>query len=144
MHPTLQCLSAVMVAMPLAAAGQTSAALGRADFRDNCVSCHGVSGQGDGPLSSWLVKPPSDLSTIAQRNGGRFEDELLAEQIDGRWSGDGGPHGWRDMPLWGQVFKQRAMTQPGDSAQTAEWSAQDRIQSLLKYLKTLQRPSAVP
>lgn len=140
MHPSLHWLSAVMLAIPLAAAGQTSAALGRADFRDNCASCHGKAGQGDGPLSSWLVKPPADLRTIAQRNGGRFEEDRLAELIDGRWSGDGGPHGWRDMPVWGQVFKQRAMTQPGDSPQTAEWSAQDRIQSLLMFLKTLQLP----
>ena len=140
MHPKLHWLSAVMLAIPLAAAGQTSAALGRADFRDNCASCHGKAGLGDGPLSSWLVKPPTDLRTIAQRNGGRFEEDRLAELIDGRWSGDGGPHGWRDMPVWGQVFKQRAMTQPGDSPQTAEWSAQDRIQSLLMFLKTLQLP----
>jgi mono/diheme cytochrome c family protein len=143
MHPRLHGLMALMVAIPFAAAGQTSAALGQADFQDNCASCHGKKGLGDGPLSSWLVKPPADLSTLAQRHGGQFEDALIAELIDGRWSGDGGPHGSRDMPVWGQVFKQRAMMRPGDSARTAEWSAQDRIQSLLMYLKTLQTPSTV-
>lgn len=131
-------LALVIAAQPLAVVGQTSAALGQADFRDNCASCHGSSGQGDGPLRSWLVKPPADLTTIARRNGGLFQDDLIAEVIDGRWSGDGGPHGSRDMPVWGQVFKQRAMTRPGDSARTAEWSAQDRIMSLLMYLKAIQ------
>jgi mono/diheme cytochrome c family protein len=119
---------------------QTSVGLGRADFRDNCASCHGHSGRGDGPVQSFLVKPPSDLTTITQRHGGKFPQELMWEVIDGRWSGDGGPHGSREMPVWGQEFKARAMTQPGDSATIAEWSARNRIVSLLKYLETIQRP----
>ena len=60
--------------------------------------------------------------------------------IDGRWSGETGPHGSREMPVWGQEFKARAMTVPGDSAITAEWSARNRIVSLLKYLETIQQP----
>jgi mono/diheme cytochrome c family protein len=117
---------------------QTSIALGRADFRDNCASCHGMSGKGDGPMRLSLVKPPADLTTIAQRNAGVFPQDVIAEVIDGRWLGDAGPHGSREMPVWGQVFKKRAMTRPGDSARTAEWSAQDRIISLLKYLEDIQ------
>jgi mono/diheme cytochrome c family protein len=117
---------------------QTSIALGRADFRDNCASCHGMTGKGDGPMRSSLVKPPADLTTIAQRNGGQFPQELIWELIDGRWSGDGGPHGSREMPVWGQEFKKRAMGQPKDSERTAEWSARNRIISLLKYLEDIQ------
>jgi mono/diheme cytochrome c family protein len=117
---------------------QTSIALGRADFRDNCASCHGLAGKGDGPMRSALVKPPADLTTIAQRHGGQLPQELIWELIDGRWSGDGGPHGSREMPVWGQEFKKRAMGQPGDSSVTAEWSARNRIISLLKYLEDIQ------
>jgi hypothetical protein len=62
------------------------------------------------------------------------------EVIDGRWSGDSGPHGSREMPVWGNEFKARAMTQPGDSPRTAEWSARNRIVSLLMYLETVQLP----
>ena len=91
-------------------------------------------------MQSCLVNPPSDLSTLTQRHGGKFPQELMWEVIDGRWSGDGGPHGSREMPVWGQEFKARAMTQPGDSATIAEWSARNRIVSLLKYLETIQRP----
>lgn len=119
---------------------QTSVGLGRADYRDNCASCHGTSGKGDGPVHSFLVKPPADLTTIARRNGGKFPEELMWEVIDGRWSGDTGPHGSREMPVWGQEFKARAMTLPGDSVTTAEWSARNRIVSLLKYLETIQLP----
>lgn len=32
------------------------------------------------------------------------------------------------------------MTVPGDSATTAEWSAGNRIVSLLKYLETIKQP----
>ncbi len=131
---------ASMLSITASAWGQTSVGLGRADYRDNCASCHGALGKGDGPVHSFLVKPPSDLTTIARRNGGQFPHERMWEVIDGRWSGDGGPHGTREMPVWGSEFKARAMTQPGDSATTAEWSARNRIVSLLKYLETVQVP----
>jgi hypothetical protein len=62
------------------------------------------------------------------------------EVIDGRWSSEGGPHGSREMPVWGNEFKARAMTQPSDSPRTAEWSARNRIVSLLIYLETIQQP----
>jgi len=44
------------------------------------------------------------------------------------------------MPVWGSEFKARAMTRAGDSPRTAEWSARNRIVSLLKYLETIQQP----
>ncbi|MGV0958882.1 MAG: c-type cytochrome [Limnohabitans sp.] len=135
---SLLALLASLLLTPSSSWAQTSAALGRADYRDNCASCHGMSGQGDGPMRASLVKPPADLTTIAQRNGGQFPQELIWELIDGRWSGEGGPHGSREMPVWGQEFKKRAMTQRGDSARTAELSARDRIISLLKYLQDIQ------
>ena len=136
--PSLWALSLGLLCITSASWAQTSIALGRTDYRDNCASCHGMNGQGDGPMRSSLVKPPADLTTIAQRNGGQFPQELIWELIDGRWSGDGGPHGSREMPVWGQEFKKRAMTRPGDSARTAELSARDRIISLLKYLEDIQ------
>ena len=136
-RPALALVASLLLSASSAWA-QTSIALGRADFRDNCASCHGMTGKGDGPMRSSLVKPPADLTTIAQRNGGQFPQELIWELIDGRWSGDGGPHGSREMPVWGQEFKKRAMNKPGDSSRTAEWSARLRIISLLKYLEDIQ------
>lgn len=119
---------------------QTSASLGRLDYRDNCAICHGHLGKGDGPMRSHLSKPPSDLSTITQRHGGTFPQDLMWEVVDGRWAGEEGPHGSREMPVWGQTFKSRAMTRPGDSASIAEESAGLRIASLLKYLQSIQQP----
>eukprot|EP01032_Pedospumella_encystans_P014389 gene14389-16527_t len=85
-----QALIASILAITSSSWGQTSAALGRADFKDNCASCHGAAGKGDGPVRSFLVKPPSDLTRITQRHGGKFPQDLMWEVIDGRWSGDGG------------------------------------------------------
>ncbi len=135
-----RCVIASILSVTASSWAQTSVGLGRADYKDNCASCHGASGKGDGPVHSFLVKPPSDLTTIARRHGGKFPEELMWEVIDGRWSGESGPHGSREMPVWGNEFKARAMTKPGDSATTAEWSARNRIVSLLKYLETIQRP----
>jgi len=139
-HTIQRAVIASVLSVTASAWAQTSVGLGRADYHDNCASCHGMSGKGDGPLRSFLVKPPSDLTQITQRNGGKFPQELMWEVIDGRWSGDNGSHGSREMPVWGSEFKARAMTRPGDSANTAEWSARNRIVSLLRYLETIQVP----
>lgn len=139
-HTIQRAVVASLLSITAAAWAQTSAGLGQADYLDNCASCHGITAKGDGPVGSFWVKPPADLTQIAHRCAGRFPHDLLEEVIDGRWSGDNGPHGSRDLPVWGQVFKARALTQPGDSSTTAEWSARQRVASLVLYLKTLQRP----
>ncbi len=39
-----------------------SIALGQKAFAQNCASCHGAEGQGDGPLAKQLPNPPADLT----------------------------------------------------------------------------------
>ncbi len=39
-----------------------SIAVGQKAFAQNCVSCHGAQGQGDGPLAKQLSDPPADLT----------------------------------------------------------------------------------
>jgi mono/diheme cytochrome c family protein len=135
-----RCVITSFLSITASSWGQTSVGLGRADDIDNCASCHGATGKGDGPVHSFLVKPPADLTTITQSHGGKFPQELMWEVIDGRWTGEVGPHGSREMPVWGNEFRARAMTQLCDSPRTAEWSAHNRIVSLLKYLETIQQP----
>ena len=58
-----------------------------------CAVCHGVAARGDGPLADQLRVRPPDLTLIAKRSGGRFDDETVRRIIDGRKpvKGHGGP-----------------------------------------------------
>ena len=47
------------------------------DFAENCASCHGPTGKGDGSLAVDLPKAPADLTRLAAANGG----DALALQI---------------------------------------------------------------
>lgn len=111
--------------------------IGRLEYESNCASCHGLRGKGDGPMKAHLVKAPSDLTTVAKRNGGAFPNQLMWEVIDGRTSNEIGAHGTRDMPVWGAVFRRQAMQFPG-MAQQPEWYVRGRIIALLDYLDRLQ------
>ncbi|MBJ3763335.1 cytochrome c [Maribius pontilimi] len=37
---------------------------GRVLYQENCASCHGISGRGDGPLASSLSRRPTDLTAF--------------------------------------------------------------------------------
>lgn len=75
---------------------------GQENFERLCAACHGVSGRGDGPVASEIVKEVPDLTRIAERNGGEFPRQLIKNVIDGRWRVDA--HGTQQMPVWGYEF----------------------------------------
>jgi mono/diheme cytochrome c family protein len=72
-------------------------------FRFYCASCHGREGRGDGPVAAALKTPPSNLTTIAQRNGGQFPRERVERFVAG--DRDTSAHGSADMPVWGPIFQ---------------------------------------
>lgn len=104
---------------------------GAAIFDQYCASCHGTSGDGNGPVASSLTKPPADLTRIAARRGGDFPDAEIARIIDGRF--DLPAHGSREMPVWGRRFGVAIAkgTEPDEVAR-------GRILTLIEYLKTIQ------
>ena len=114
------------------ALAQTTRDEGRDIYLASCASCHGVSGRGDGPMLLQLVRPPSDLTTLSRRNGGVFPTQRLWETIDGRWATETGPHGAREMPIWGDVFRAQA------GASHPEWFVRYRINALLDFLARVQ------
>ena len=105
--------------------------LGKSEYESSCASCHGASGKGDGAMVGMLTKPPSDLTTLARRNGGVFPVQRISEMIDGRTSVMIGSHGAREMPIWGQVYRSED-TQPRDL------HARNRISALVDYLARIQ------
>lgn len=97
-------------------------------FRAYCAPCHGDDGKGDGPVAAALNTKPTDLTTIASRNGGVFPAERVGKIV----AGDNLvlAHGSREMPIWGPIFHQ------------VEWDrdlGNVRLQNVVKYVESIQR-----
>jgi len=117
-----------------APAQQTSEAVldgndGASLFKTYCASCHGKEARGDGPLSRNLRISPADLTRIAKRNKGEFDEDRIHRIIDGREPVKG--HGDSDMPIWGDAFKR-------SGGGYDEKAIKARIDALVGHLKTIQ------
>ena len=101
-------------------------------FATHCASCHGLQGEGDGPVAEVIRVTVPNLRTLSRRNGGEFPAESVASYIDGRSLP--ASHGDRIMPVWGDVFDATAQLVRGAVA------APSRIDAILIYLRELQDP----
>jgi mono/diheme cytochrome c family protein len=72
-----------------------SAARGEQIWVQNCLSCHGPEGVGDGPASALLAKRPKDLTMVASPP--IFPDGILAFRI---------ANGKNTMPAWQDILTQ--------------------------------------
>jgi len=80
----------------------TDPTAGKEMFNSYCASCHGVDGKGDGPAAPALKAVPTNLTTLALKNGGTFPAAHVATEIQG---GAVTPaHGSKEMPVWGPIF----------------------------------------
>lgn len=111
---------------------RTDEATGEQLYRRYCASCHGESGRGDGPLAASLAPPPSDLTRLASRADGRFDETAVMMAIDGRRVV--AQHGPREMPVWGAVFAERHVGEP-----FAVYGPTLDARALADYLRTIQR-----
>lgn len=109
--------------------------LGQRDFRTYCAACHGADGKGDGTLAEYLTLAVPDLTRLTKLNAGQFPAERVADVVDGR--ADVKVHGMRDMPVWGDWFNAEAIS-PDTDAETRELIVNDRIASLVGYIKSIQ------
>ncbi len=110
--------------------------LGERLFMNNCATCHGEGGKGNGPMAEQLVNVASDLTLLSKNNGGAFPETVIYQLIDGRRVivNDEGRkveffHDPRDMPVWGDTFR----TIEGD-----EGAVDEIISNLLDYLESIQ------
>jgi mono/diheme cytochrome c family protein len=105
-------------------------------FERSCAVCHGPGGKGDGPVAVALTAPTPDLTTLAQRHGGKFPDDYVANVLK---NGVKTPaHGSGDMPVWGPIFETVSRWEalcPG----TEETPVAVRISNLTNYLKSIQK-----
>ncbi|MBI3933009.1 MAG: cytochrome c [Acidobacteria bacterium] len=137
MRRILVAAALLLVAVPAAGGDEaydsSAALMGGALFKTYCASCHGKTGEGDGPLSASLRVAPPDLRRIARREGGKFPFDKVYRIVDGREPVKG--HGGADMPVWGDAFLQ---SRDGYSADRVR----ERITQLTHYLASLQEATA--
>ncbi len=105
---------------------------GRVLYLHYCASCHGVKGDGHGPVAASLKTPPADLRLLSSRYGNPLSEDQIASFIDGR--ADVAAHGPREMPVWGEQVWQYPEGK-GPEAQVTP-----RVADLVAYLQSIQTP----
>jgi mono/diheme cytochrome c family protein len=108
---------------------QTSAASGSEMYKTYCAVCHGIDGKGNGPAAGALKVPPSDLTTLVTRNGGKYPALEVSSIIRGEEVLPA--HGSKEMPIRGNLFWSMS---GGHEAEV-----QQRIANLNKYIESLQK-----
>lgn len=126
MTPSIRIHWSVAVALAALVAGATPAlagdvAAGKTIYTTNCVSCHGTTGKGDGPVGGALQPPPRDFSK------GDFAFDT---------DGDGTAGSDADIA---NVIKNGAMKYKG-SPLMAPWPtlSDDEIANLVAFVKSLK------
>jgi mono/diheme cytochrome c family protein len=101
---------------------------GRDNFQAYCAVCHGTDARGKGPAAPAMKASMPDLTTMAARNGGKFDAAATEYIIRGTGKTATPAHGTAEMPIWGPVF-----LKPADA------SGNIRIVNLVRYIESLQR-----
>jgi mono/diheme cytochrome c family protein len=83
---------------------------GRTEFMENCAGCHGADAKGAGPLGAKLKTKPTDLTLLAKRNHGSFDNAAVYQMIDGRNART--KHRGAEMPIWGCRHEPPAVPAP--------------------------------
>ncbi len=97
-----------------------------------CAACHGAEGRGDGPVAQGIPVTVPDLTTLRERLGTEYRQDVLRRLIDGRDIVV--YHGTRYMPVWGFEF----WLEEGADRE-AEARVERIISNLLDYVDKLQR-----
>jgi mono/diheme cytochrome c family protein len=119
----------LLLVWPAAMAGSSDVAKGRALYLDHCASCHGLNGDGKGPVASALSTPPANLRRLSERYGNPLPVDQIARFIDGR--ADVKAHGPRDMPVWGEEVRKNP---DGSTRKLRDWVA-----DVVAYLQSIQK-----
>ncbi len=101
---------------------------GKQMYTGYCAPCHGADGRGNGPAAAALKTPPTDLSTLARDNHGKFPDLHVLAIL--KFGVETPAHGNTQMPVWGPILSQ---------VNTRDSQEQHiRMFNLSRYLETLQ------
>jgi mono/diheme cytochrome c family protein len=96
-------------------------------YHQYCSVCHGKDGKGAGPAADALKTRPTDLTQIAHRNNGKFNELEVKLVIEGQDKVVA--HGTTNMPVWGTLLR----------GSSDNWAMGElRVQELLKYVEKMQ------
>lgn len=128
-------LAGILAAWVLAPAAGAGASVeeGRSLYLRYCGSCHGATGDGNGPLAAVLKVPPTNLQRLGERYGQPLPEAVLAS-IDGRKQV--AAHGEREMPVWGRTFI--FVLEKPDEPLPEEGEVRALLESILLYLESIQ------
>src|SRR5579864_9812074 len=104
----------------------TNAASGQEMFASYCAVCHGANATGNGPATSALKAAPTDLTALANKNGGKYPSMHVSSVLRGE--AELPAHGSKDMPVWGPLFR--------NLAQGHDAEVQQRIANINQYLES--------
>lgn len=112
--------------------------IGRAEYEQKCIICHGPQGKGDGAYSAMLTKRATDLTTLSKKNGGVFPFARVFETIEG--THEMKAHGTREMPIWGKEYRSSKYYDDylHDPEMDRSYFARSRILALTEYIFRLQ------
>lgn len=126
---------ALAAAAAIAACAPQPENVGRDLYMDYCTGCHGDTGRGDGPAAADLDRAPSDLTLIAERNGGTFPSAGVMSAIDGYTRVR---EGNVTMPEFG-IELQAGPLVLYDSGDGKPSPTPSKLVALSEYLKSIQR-----
>ena len=127
--------SAALLFVLAGAANAQSIEFGKTLFQQNCASCHGIEGGGDGPVAVYLEPKPSDLRQMSAANDGVYPFGVVWDSIA---KGSLSAHGTSMMPVWGTVFMEETLPReihPGISARDL---VEARMLALTYYIQSIQ------
>lgn len=112
--------------------------IGRAEYEQKCIICHGPQGKGDGAYSAMLTKRATDLTALSRKNGGVFPFARVFETIEG--THEMKAHGTREMPIWGKEYRSSKYYDDylHDPEMDRSYFARSRILALTEYIFRLQ------
>jgi mono/diheme cytochrome c family protein len=112
--------------------------IGKAEYEQKCIICHGILGKGDGAYGQMLKKPATDLTVLSKNNGGVFPFAHVFETIEG--THELKAHGTREMPIWGKEYRSSKYYDEYlyDSHVDRSYFARSRILALTEYIYRLQ------
>ena len=133
---TLATAAVLLSAIAAQAQDNSAIVIGKSSFGVRCAACHGEDAKGATDVGGLMRVPPSDLTKLAEREGGRFPfADVYHVIVEGM---DKPGHGDSDMPVWGDYFMADALIDRGVSPGDALEMAAGRILSTVYYLESIQ------